>query len=45
MKPTDPIISAEDALLIMTTESNRNLLSEGRLVIIVDDSELKNVIN
>jgi hypothetical protein len=45
MKPTDPIISVEDALLIMSTESNRNLLSDGRLVIIVDDSELKNEIN
>jgi hypothetical protein len=45
MKPTDPIINPEDALLIMSTESNRNLLSEGRLVIIVDDSVLKNDIN
>ncbi|MDR2924196.1 MAG: polymerase [Treponema sp.] len=42
MKPTDPIISPDDALLIMSTEANRNLLSEGRLVIILDDSMLKN---
>jgi hypothetical protein len=45
MKPTDPIINPDDALLIMSTESNRNLLREGRLVIIVDDSVLKNEIN
>jgi hypothetical protein len=45
MKPTDPIINTDDALLIMSTESNRNLLREGRLVIIVDDSVLKNEIN
>jgi hypothetical protein len=45
IKPTDPIINPDDALLIMSTEANRNLLSEGRLVIIVDDSALKNVID
>ena len=45
IKPTDPIINSDDALLIMSTESNRNLLREGRLVIIIDDSMLKNEIN
>jgi len=45
MNPTDPIINPDDALLIMSTESNRNLLREGRLVIIVDDSMLRNEIN
>jgi hypothetical protein len=45
MKPTDPIINTDDALLIMSSESNRNLLREGRLVIIVDDSMLRNEIN
>jgi len=45
MTPTDPIINPDDALLIMSTESNRNLLREGRLVIIVDDSVLRNEIN
>jgi len=45
MKPTDPIINTDDALLIMSTESNRNLLREGRLVIIIDDSMLRNEIN
>jgi hypothetical protein len=45
MKPTDPIINTDDALLIMSTESNRNLLREGKLVIIIDDSMLRNEIN
>jgi hypothetical protein len=45
IKPTDPIINHDDALLIMSSEANRNLLREGRLVIIVDDSMLKNEIN
>jgi len=45
MKPTDPVIDPDDALLITSTEANRNLLREGRLVIIVDDSVLKNEIN
>ena len=38
---TDPIISREDALLIISTEINRNLLREGRIAIILDDSVLK----
>ena len=38
---TDPIISREDALLIISTEMNRNLLREGRIAIILDDSVLK----
>jgi len=45
MKPTDPIINTDDALLIMSTESNRNLLREGKLVIIIDDSMLRDEIN
>ena len=42
VQPTDPIISHEDALLIISTEINRNLLREGRIAIILDDSVLKN---
>jgi len=45
IKPTDPIINRDDALLIMSSEANRNLLREGRLVIILNDSMLKNEIN
>jgi hypothetical protein len=42
MNPTDPIISQEDALQIISHEGNRNLLREGRIAIIIDDSLLKN---
>jgi hypothetical protein len=45
MQPTDPIISREDALLIISTETNRELLREGRVAIILDDSLLKNPLN
>jgi len=45
IKPTDPIIYSDDALLIMSSEANRNLLREGRLVIIIDDSMLRDEIN
>jgi hypothetical protein len=44
IQPTDPIISREDALLIISTEENRNLLREGRVAIILDDSVLKNTL-
>lgn len=40
--PTDPIIDREDALLIISSEHNRRLLREGRLVIIIDESALRN---
>ncbi|MCL2557906.1 MAG: polymerase [Treponema sp.] len=39
--PTDPIISLDDALLIISTAENRNLLRQGRVAIIVDDSLLR----
>jgi len=39
--PTDPIISREDALMIISTPENRNLLREGRVAIILDDSVLR----
>ncbi|MDR2477881.1 MAG: polymerase [Treponema sp.] len=39
--PTDPIIDREDALLIISTEENRRLLQDGKVVIILDDSVLK----
>ena len=43
--PTDPIISREDALQIISTAENSRLLSEGRVVFILDDSMLKSPIN
>ncbi|MDR0447094.1 MAG: polymerase [Treponema sp.] len=38
--PTDPIIDKEDALLILSSENNRRLLSEGRIAIVLDKKEL-----
>jgi hypothetical protein len=42
IQTTDPIINREDALLIISSEENRALLREGRVVFILDDSMLKN---
>ena len=39
--PTDPIIAREDALLILSSENNRRLLAEGRIVIVLDKKELQ----
>lgn len=39
--PTDPIIDRDDAMLIISSVENRRLLQEGRVVIILDDSVLK----
>ena len=41
INPTDPIISRDDALLIISNAENRSLLREGRVVIILDESVLK----
>jgi hypothetical protein len=41
INPTDPIINHEDALQIISREENRNLLREGRIAIIIDDSMLR----
>ena len=40
-KPTDLIIDRSDALLIISSEENRSLLSQGRIVFILDDSVLR----
>ena len=40
-RPTDLIIDRADALRIISTAENRNLLTEGRIAIIVDDSVLR----
>ncbi|MDR1566060.1 MAG: polymerase [Treponema sp.] len=39
--PTDPIIDKDDAMAIISTESNRRLLREGRVVFILNSSVLK----
>jgi hypothetical protein len=41
IRPTDPIIDAADALAIISSEENRRLLREGRVVIILNDGVLK----
>jgi len=40
-KPTDPIINRNDALIIIASEENRRLLSQGRVVFIMDNSVLE----
>jgi len=45
IKPTDLIIDRSDALLIISSEENRRLLSQGRVVIILDDSVLRTEFN
>jgi hypothetical protein len=40
-RPTDPIIDRQDALQIISSEENRRLLREGRVVIVLNESVLK----
>ena len=40
IQPTDPIISREDALQIISNEGNHRLLREGRVAIIINDAML-----
>jgi len=41
IKPTDLIIDKNDAMLIISSEENRHLLSQGKVAIILDESVLK----
>jgi hypothetical protein len=41
IKPTDLIIDRSDAMLIISSDENRRLLSEGKVAIILDESVLK----
>ena len=41
IKPTDLIIDKSDALLIISSEENRRLLSQGKVAIILDNSVLR----
>jgi len=43
--PTDPIINRDDAMLIISNNENRKLLSQGRVAIILDNSVLKHSIS
>jgi hypothetical protein len=44
IRPTDPVIDREDALLILSSEENLRLLREGRVAIMLDKSVLSNQI-
>ncbi|MDR2028342.1 MAG: polymerase [Treponema sp.] len=41
LRPTDPIIDRADALLILSSEENRRLLREGRVVMVLNEGVLK----
>jgi hypothetical protein len=41
IRPTDPVIAHEDALRILSSETNIENLRKGRVVIIVDDKALR----
>ena len=41
IKPTDLIIDHEDAMIIISSNENRRLLTEGKVAIILDDSVLR----
>jgi hypothetical protein len=41
IRPTDPIIDGEDALAVISSEENRSLLREGKVVIVLDGDRLK----
>jgi hypothetical protein len=41
INPTDLIIDRDDAMLIISSEENRSLLSRGKVAIILDDSVLR----
>lgn len=42
IRPTDPIIDHEDALVIISSEDNRMLLQEGRVALIINRTLLRN---
>ncbi|MDR2784704.1 MAG: polymerase [Treponema sp.] len=41
IRPTDPVIDREDALIILSSEDNRRLLREGKVAIILGDKALE----
>jgi hypothetical protein len=41
IRPTDPVIDREDALIILSLEDNRRLLREGKVVIVLSDEALE----
>jgi hypothetical protein len=45
IRPTDPVIDRDDAMLILSTEENRRLLREGRVAIVLDSGVLNYPLN
>jgi len=45
LNPTDPVIDREDALKILSSENNRRLLREGRVVLVLNETKLKSSLN
>ena len=43
VSPTDPVIERDDALKILSSENNRRLLMEGRVVLVLNEEKLKAV--
>jgi len=41
---TDPVIDSGDALKILSTDNNRRLLSEGRVILVLNENKLKTTI-
>jgi hypothetical protein len=41
IRPTDPVIERDDALILLSSEANRRLLREGRLAITLNEKNLK----
>jgi hypothetical protein len=41
VRPTDPIIDKEDALVILSSEANRRLLREGRVAMVLNEKTLR----
>jgi len=39
--PTDPVIDREDALKILSSENNRRLLREGRVILVLNSAQLE----
>ena len=40
INPTDPVIDRDDALKIISTENNRRLLREGRVLLVLNEAQL-----
>jgi hypothetical protein len=45
IRPTDPVIDRDDALILLSSEANRRLLREGRVAIALNEKTLKKPLN